>query len=272
MVESYRWRCHSCKGTREKELESTRVSWNISSDQSSHGNVFATCLIYSCRTNTSKFYKAIQSAAPVDDYPGPMGWLCDDDHIEEDHANRLSVLSLGLPGVYRRTKQLASQPSRPEKDSELIELVKRAQEVDAQLEDWHLNLPDTWGCRTIAIQTEPDDPYSSPRWTGPVQVYEDIFVASTVNEYRINRLFCQKSILLAISALSARQAETKEHVRKAAIYTACAMADSICSNVPFHLDMLLQSESARASGQEVRGELILMILVQGANQEQHFSC
>lgn len=131
-----------------------------------------------------------------------------------------------------------------------------AQEIDGQFEHWHLTLPDTWGCRTIRVQyTEPSEPYSSPQWTGPVHIYDDLFIANIVNDYRISRIFCQKLILLATAALSTQEErEEMAHVQRKAVYTARAMANDICSSVPFHLDLSLQPEATRASGQEVHGE------------------
>lgn len=210
-------------------------------------------------TDVVQLTKAIQSATPVDEFPGPKGWLCDDDK-ETNHANRLSIISLGLPNVRRYAQDVIAQTPGPQKDAELRYLIKMAQEIDGQFEHWYLTLPDTWGCRTIRMQhTEPTDLYSSPQWVGPIHVYDDLFIANIINDYRISRIFCQKLILLVTAALSSpEEREATVHVQRTAMYTARAMANDICSSVPFHLDLTLQPEQTRASGQEVHGEPLPM--------------
>lgn len=176
--------------------------------------------------------------------------MCDD-NFEQNQANRLAIISLGLPNIRRYAQDILTQSPSPNKDNEIIGLMKMAEEVDQQLEHWYLTLPDNWGHRTVRMQLEePVDLYNAPEWQGPVHVYDDLFLANIVNDYRVSRVFCQSIILGVAAALSdpGSRASVAPMLQRAT-YIAQSMADDVCSSVPFHLEVPLQ-ERTRNSGQD----------------------
>ncbi|KAF2101785.1 hypothetical protein NA57DRAFT_64483 [Rhizodiscina lignyota] len=196
---------------------------------------------------------AIQRAKPVDEYPGPKGWTCDD-NFEQNPANRLAIISLDLPNLRRYAVDVVSQSPSLNKNAEIMHIMKMAQEVDGRLEHWYLTLPEDWGHRTVRMQLEePVDVFNAPQWQGPVHIYDDLFMANIINDYRVSRIFCQQIILNMSGALSDPAPETLITVhgmQQHAMYVARTMADDVCSSVPFHLEIDLQPR-ARDSGQEI---------------------
>ena len=217
-----------------------------------HGKTFRYYIssLHTVANRLPKLTSAIQRATPVEEYPGPKGWLCDD-HYEQNPANGLAIISLGLPNVRRYAMDVLSQTPGLDKDRHILELIRMAKEIDGQLEHWYLILPEKWGHLTVAMQLEePVDARSAPQWQGPVHVYDDLFTANIVNDYRVSRIFCQKMILSVSSQLSDPQAVQSMHqVQQNAMYIIRCMADDISSSVPFHLEINLQ-DRARDSGQE----------------------
>lgn len=196
---------------------------------------------------------AIQRGARVDEFPGAKGWWCDD-AFETTAANRLTLISLGLPNMRRLAHEIAVLTPGPDKDSQLQGLVKMAQDIDGQFESWYLTLEEEWGYQTVGMQLdEPDDVYSATRWLGPVHAYRDLFYANIINDYRVSRIFCHQIILSASAMMTSSDTEgVVRDLQRTGVYNVCSMADDICSSVPFHLEVELQPE-AQARGQDLHG-------------------
>lgn len=204
---------------------------------------------------TSMLTSAIQHAQPMPDFPGPKGWNWDDAH-ELNPANKLALISLGLPNMRRFAIELTPQEPGPEKDAALMQLIHMAQDTDAALEHWYQTVPDNWAFRTVNyIQNEPENLYRAHYWRGPVHVYGDLFIANIVNDYRVSRIFCQQLITNALESLHDTSATNDiKSLNEHADHIACSMADDICSSVPFHVKIELQP-GAENTGQETHGKI-----------------
>lgn len=203
---------------------------------------------------TSMLTSAIQRAEPMPDFPGAKGWNWDDAH-ELNPANRLALISLGLPNMRRFAIDLTPQEPGPAKDTALMQVIHMSQEIDAALEHWYQTIPDHWGFRTVGyVQDEPKNIYRAHYWRGPVHIYDDLFIANIINDYRVSRIFCQQLISNALESLWDTSATSDiQSLHDHAQYLSCAMADDICSSVPFHLEIKLQP-GAENTGQETHGK------------------
>lgn len=205
------------------------------------------------------------------DFPGEKGWNWDDAH-ELNPANRLALISLGLPGMRRFAIDLTPREPGPEKDAALMQLIHMAQETDAALEHWYNTMPEHWGFRTVRFEAEePKNIYRATHWQGPIHVYDDLFIANIVNDYRVSRIFCQQLILNALESLWDTSATNDiKSLQDHAQFLACSMANDICSSVPFHLEIKLQPGAAN-TGQESHGEFTRWFRRQLRNTDLIFS-
>lgn len=191
---------------------------------------------------------------PVEDFPGPHGWMGEED-VHENAANRLTVISMDLPAIRARTRTLLSAQKSLSMEVEAFALIEAAQMVDTNLEQWALTLPSNWSWRTVSIvQQSPEDLSSAEAWPGPQHAYEDVFIANIINDYRVSRIFCQGVILRCAAWIESelnmpRTAETCIRAR----FILQQMVDDISSSIPFHMSYEMQSK-AQMLGQDVSGE------------------
>jgi hypothetical protein len=205
----------------------------------------------------AKVTAAIQKGGPCEAFPDEPGWLCDQGE-ELNSANRLTIATIELPTLRYYAQELAkpSNPKTPETILEILGAVRRAQELDRQLEEWARTLPAEWRGEVVRVVTEePREPLAAFFWTGPVYVYGDLNVANVMNEYRISRLLCQSVVLTCVGALPAATAQT-EHLQRSyteAVYIAQQMVNEVCSTVPFMLGYNLGNRLELESDADERG-------------------
>ena len=128
--------------------------------------------------------------------------------------------------------------------------------VDGNLAEWYITLPAEWKHSTIGIVNEVpamEDLAATEKWPGEQHIYNDVPLASIVNDYRVCRIFCRRVIMACINWLSiGGQADEAGEYNKS-VYVIQQMVDDISACVPFHLDYELQTV-AKAMGQEQNGE------------------
>ncbi|KAJ9648742.1 hypothetical protein H2199_000655 [Coniosporium tulheliwenetii] len=199
---------------------------------------------------TMMLTSCVQQSKPVDDFPGPEGWMSVGGS-DENAANRLTVLSLQLPEIRARSKALQNRHRNPAAMLEALALLNDALRVDADLEQWARTLPDAWGYKTVSWKHDmPDDLANAPQYPGPKHVYEDTFIANIMNDYRVSRIFCQSVVLSCTTWLSPPGEDlSTESQCLVARHIIQQMVDDICASVPFHMDYSLQSK-ARSMGQD----------------------
>lgn len=129
--------------------------------------------------------------------------------------------------------------------------------VDSNLADWYATLPPEWKHSTIGIVNEipaVEDLALAEKWPGEQHVYNDVPLASIVNDYRVCRIFCRRVIMACINwlGIGGHVDDAREYERS--VYVIQQMVDDISACVPFHLDYDLQV-IAKEMGQEQNGEL-----------------
>ncbi|KAF2835070.1 hypothetical protein M501DRAFT_989255 [Patellaria atrata CBS 101060] len=180
----------------------------------------------------------------IEDFPSPNGWRLVDD-LEENAANRLTLISMSLPKIRTKAHTLLGQPKTDSTLASVLELIELAQKVDRDLDDWFRNVPPSWGHRTISVchNTAAEDIAQAEEWPGPIHTYEDIFIASIVNDHRVGRICCQSVLVAAAAWLAPKAAVTADPMGQAASYQVQQLVDDICASVPFHMKYHYQADA-----------------------------
>ncbi|KAH8719484.1 hypothetical protein GQ44DRAFT_364692 [Phaeosphaeriaceae sp. PMI808] len=201
---------------------------------------------------TMMITSCVQRSKPVDEFPGSNGWI-GGDLSEENVANRLTLICLDLPSLRARANLLTTTtPYDAAHESEAKEIYEFAKMVDGNLAEWHRTLPAEWKHRTIGVMSEvlaPEDLALSEKWPGEQHVYNDVPLASIVNDYRVCRIFCQRVIIACINWLSIGGHIDTDNDYNQSVFVIQQMVDGISACVPFHLKYELQVV-AREMGQE----------------------
>ncbi|KAH7410435.1 hypothetical protein DE146DRAFT_355768 [Phaeosphaeria sp. MPI-PUGE-AT-0046c] len=129
--------------------------------------------------------------------------------------------------------------------------------VDSNLADWYATLPPEWKHRTIGIVNEipaVEDLAVTEKWPGEQHVYNDVPLASIVNDYRVCRIFCRRVIMACIKWLGIGGHVDDAGEYDQSVYVIQQMVDDVSACVPFHLDYELQVV-AKEMGQEQNGKI-----------------
>jgi hypothetical protein len=179
----------------------------------------------------------LENNTTVEDFPDIEGWSCDRHSGDINGANRLTILSLELPRLRCRAKELISMPKNDDVVQEMLSIIEEARQLDRSLATLFQTLPDVWAGKAVAIIIEDSpDITKAEFWPGPQVVYEDLNVAGTVAEYRVIRIICSGMIRQCIQALPAcAQTESVQRMFTEAVYIARDMVNQICSTVPYFL-------------------------------------
>ncbi len=147
-------------------------------------------------------------------------------------ANRLVVLTMPIPGLRLREKDLLDCPRYAPAPELVTELMQAAKAVDANLVKWSEKVPEVWHYFSTAVGNETlMDVY--PRSIG---IYYDTVVASTWNAWRAYRLYVLTTVMKCASTLFALDGDPDaEREDFEAIDTIQELVNGICSSVPFHL-------------------------------------
>jgi hypothetical protein len=197
----------------------------------------------------------VQRSKPVDDFPGTKGWIGNGDFNEENVANRLTLICIDLPSLRARANNLTTTPHHSTNETEAKQILDFAQMVDGNLAEWYATLPPEWKHSTIGIVNEIpslDDLAVTEKWPGEQHIYNDVPLASIVNDYRVCRIFCRRVIMACINWLSIGGHEDQVGEYNQSVYIIQRMVDDISACVPFHLDYQLQTV-AQDMGQEQNG-------------------
>jgi hypothetical protein len=127
--------------------------------------------------------------------------------------------------------------------------------VDNNLAEWYATLPSEWKHSTIGVVSEMpglEDLATTEKWPGEQHIYNDVPLASIVNDYRVCRIFCRRVIMACITWLGIGGHEDTEREYRQSVYVIQKMVDDVSACVPFHLDYGLQVV-AQDMGQEQNG-------------------
>jgi hypothetical protein len=153
-----------------------------------------------------------------------------------------------------RADLLTTTPYSAAQESKAVEILEFAQMVDGNLAEWHRTLPVEWRHSTIGVVSEVLTPEAIPEakeWPGEQHVYNDVPLASIMNDYRVCRIFCRRVILACLNWLG-MGGHTDEGEYERSVFLVQQMVDEICACVPFHMNYDLQP-MAKETGQEHNG-------------------
>ena len=178
-----------------------------------------------------------------------------DEHGEENAANRLTLISIDLPNIRAQARTLLSNQKSASTEAEALDLISYAQMVDTNLGSWANTLPPNWSFRTAGMVHEmPVDLETAEQWPGPQHVYDDVFIANIINDYRVSRIFCQSVVLGCASWLAPEGNDP--HTDSSCVtarFVTQQMVDEISASVPFHMSYDMQP-MAKKLGQDESGK------------------
>ncbi|KAF2005940.1 hypothetical protein P154DRAFT_423163 [Amniculicola lignicola CBS 123094] len=198
---------------------------------------------------TMMITSCVQRSKPIEDFPSQHGWV-GANMSEENAANRLTIGCINLPDIRARATALTTTAYTAEKEGEALGILELAQMVDANLQAWYHTLPPDWQHRTVSMIAQTTEPVSEAEfWVGPQHVYQDVHLASIVNDYRVCRIFCQKVIIACINWLKFGGNFPMDTIRQQAVFMIQQMVDEISACVPFHMRYDMQP-AAQQLGQD----------------------
>jgi hypothetical protein len=180
---------------------------------------------------------SLENNTPIEDFPDIDGWNCDRNTGDVNGANKLAMLSLGLPRMRCRAKELIAMNKTDAVVREMLQIMDEALNLDHSLETFFQTLPDVWAGKIVDMVTEePLDITKAQCWPGPQVLYEDLNVAGAAADYRVVRIMCSGVVRHCFEALptTARTAAIQRMFTKA-VYIARDMVNQICSTVPYFL-------------------------------------
>jgi hypothetical protein len=195
------------------------------------------------QADQAQITSCVQRSKPVDDFPGLNGWQSNADFNEENVANRLTMICIDLPSLRSRANILTTATRNPNHESEAKQILKFAQMVDANLDSWYRTLPPDWKHSTIGIVSEIPTPEETPfakKWFGEQHAYNDVPLASIVNDYRVCRIFCRRVIMACVDWLGMGGVTDDAGEYNQSVYVIQQMVDDISACVPFHMNYELQ--------------------------------
>ncbi|KAF2268553.1 hypothetical protein CC78DRAFT_540821 [Lojkania enalia] len=192
----------------------------------------------------------VQRSKPVEPFPGEYGWVGRESTDEENAANRLTLICIDLPNIRARATALTNSPYDKALEKEALAVLEFAQMVDSNLQEWYRTLPSDWHYQTVGMVNEiPEDVTISEHWIGPQHVYQDVHLASIVNDYRVCRIFCQSVVIGCINWLVPGGTNPLGTAYDTALFTIQTMVDEISACVSFHLSYDMQPR-AKELGQD----------------------
>jgi len=158
----------------------------------------------------------------------------------ENPLHSLYRISLALPILRHRaaeastSAEIAARLSKPVDIVTLEKIIEDAQAVDTALQDWATTLPWTFRyCSVSCLASPTTSPESTPIWPGLVHIYNNCFIASFLNNYRIMRIYLQELIAKCLVHLEPSDIFASNSRQGQVFYTLRTMVDEICGTVPY---------------------------------------
>ncbi|KAK5991950.1 hypothetical protein PT974_05344 [Cladobotryum mycophilum] len=121
--------------------------------------------------------------------------------------------------------------------------------IDCMLEDWKKGLPDSWSPKSYRLLSTEVNPLKG--YEHQYDVYRDLWVASTWNNYRMVRIVIHESVIIATMAYGL--GKEKEGELNHSAKTLTEMANAICHSVPYILGYRHGTLHAVGTGLEASG-------------------
>lgn len=161
-------------------------------------------------------FRAIQFACHIDT-SHPI-WDEDDD-MPHNPATILDIMSIDVANLIHLETSIVSLDAKPDQEA-IADLVNRAWEVDARLQRWTTIIPSDWMPVSVPAKSLPQSIRDAGVYGDSCDVYPDIMVAITWNDWRWTRI--------RVLALLARYKDDEQV--HASIQS---LVDDVCASVPF---------------------------------------
>lgn len=137
---------------------------------------------------------------------------------------------------------------------ELLDLVVLARKVDENLTKWESSVPDSWRPKP-ASDTTPAALVKFQAYGTTMDIYPDLWVASTWNSYRFLRLVVQGILIKCMARDPSCRPSEMPHGPLSYIQTMQKLVDEICASVPFAIGDKLSPGQKVVEYPWVRGAL-----------------
>jgi hypothetical protein len=165
-----------------------------------------------------------------------IGELDDISFLHDNAEDRLISRIMNVPNLQCLANSLLSQSAQTCRESAIVNLIRSAKNLDADVLNWTNTLDATWSYTvTTSVNISPDLNFSRPEFT-PSQIhrYRDIYTARVWNLYRVSRLILQSIILRSASWLLTKFAFSRQDTdATSAERTSEGLVNDICASVPF---------------------------------------
>jgi hypothetical protein len=188
---------------------------------------------------------AILRGEAIEDFPGPKGWLSDQ---EDAVGNHLIEYSIRTPDLLADAKELLVLDQTIDSLAKVNQLLQDAYKLEHELFDWELNTRSEFGYKSIyhsapsdAVASEVDTIRSEVWQPGLVHIYEDLSLASIRNNNRVLQLLCSGVVIDSLKWLNPENYMADRRYRAAA-YRVRYLVDDIAASVPVYLGYRLAEE------------------------------
>jgi hypothetical protein len=167
---------------------------------------------------------------------GSEWWLSD---FSKDDIGVFSVkLNLRVSELRHEINgALATYSRTPENFQKVMDLMKRAQAMEQEYQDWQASLPSDWRARTVAwVDQIPGGEISKAEvCPGRVDMYDDVWLANTWNHTRVARLFISGAIVRCAAWICSPvdYRTTPEYAQS--VRLCVDLVTDIIASIPYHL-------------------------------------
>jgi hypothetical protein len=171
--------------------------------------------------------------------PPPLGsewWISD---FAKDDIGVFSVkLNLRVSELRHEINgALATYSRSPENFQKVMDLMKRAQALEQEYQDWQVSLPSDWRARTVAwVDQIPGGEIAKAEvCPGRVDMYDDVWLANTWNHTRVARLFISGAIVRCAAWICSPvdYRTTPEYAQS--VRLCVNLVTDIIASIPYHL-------------------------------------
>ena len=179
-------------------------------------------------------FRAIHFSSPVEAASGI--WEEDLDDIPHNPATLLDLMSVEVANLLADAGQTHPKVIGPNHDEDQSpdstdELLEKAQAIDARLVSWPNALPLNWYPIRVFRDTIPQEVINAGMYGDSCDIYPDIMICSTWNDWRVARLKVLSLIAKLRLATDLNHFDTDTQV----ICEIQHLVDGICASIPFCL-------------------------------------
>ena len=179
-------------------------------------------------------FRAIHFSSPID--TACRVWEEDLDDMPQNPAALLDLKSVDVADLlvdaaHTPPKVFDLGDEEDESSCSTDELLERAQAIDASLASWSEMLPLHWYPVRVSKDTIPQEVISAGLYKDSCEIYPDIMICSTWNDWRVARLKVLHLIAKLRHIDSIDRGENGAHI----INEIQQLVDGICASVPFSL-------------------------------------